>query len=242
MHEPQDVTLTEQGEEVHPAFGSISAGRVMSGEGAALFDSDVRHRQFVRVSIGTMTRKRDLKRDWLFERKNTVEVDMSEAQWAAFVSSMNTSAVPCTLRRTENDRDVPGLHYAPRMQESLNEARGAAAEAFGKIQEAMAEYDALDVKAGAKERRAALALLRSRIAGAEANVEFASKSLEEHAENVVAKSRADIEAMVVGKARQLGLTDGQAAEMTALESGVDAPRALPVDGTDGLGTTAARLP
>jgi hypothetical protein len=41
-----------------------------------------------------------------------------------------------------------------------------------------------------------------------ANMTFAAKSLSEHAENVVQRARADVEAMVLAKAAQLGLEPG----------------------------------
>lgn len=210
MHEPTPPTLDKHGDETHPAFGSITAHRVTSTPGAVLFDSDVRHEQFVRVSIGGMTRKRDLRSDWLHATNPVVEVDMSEAQWASFVSSMNTSAVPCTIRRASGDWNVPGLEFEPRLALSMAEAKGAAAEAFRGIQQAQAAVDALDKKAPAAVKRAAEADLRRAIAHASSGVDFASKMLVEHAENVVQKARADVEAMVLAKARDLGLTAEQA--------------------------------
>lgn len=46
---------------------------------------------------------------------------------------------------------------------------------------------------------------------------YAAKSLSEHAENVVQRARADIEAMVVSKAEQLGIDPGEVAETPLLE-------------------------
>jgi hypothetical protein len=87
---------------------------------------------------------------------------------------------------------------------------------MAEVREAMAAYDALDPKAPAKAKQAALRNLRSRIDNAEPNVTFAAKSLTEHAENVVEKARADVEAMVTQKAAQLGLTTGQTAGVLEL--------------------------
>jgi hypothetical protein len=161
----------EYGDMTHPSWAMIGASRVShSAGGSALFDSDIRHQHTVTVSISTASRRRDLNRDWLHAEREFVEVEMSEAQWASFVSSMNAgSGVPCTIRR----------HAA-------------------QVREAFAVY---------REHKTAanLRTLEAVIANMPANITFAAKSLSEHAENVVQRARADIEAMVVTKAQQLGL-------------------------------------
>lgn len=212
MHEPTPPTANEYGDEVHPAFGYITAHRISSTPGSVLFDSEIRHTQFVRVTLGRMSRKRDLRHDWLHPSGGLplVEVDMSEAQWASFVSSVNTSAVPCTLRVTENQHDIPGLEFAPRLALSAKEAKDAAREAFEEIKEAFDALEALDSRAGVKARKEAMRTLRARIQNAVPNVDFATSSLSKHTENVVQKARADIEAMVVTHAVQMGFDPNQA--------------------------------
>ena len=193
-------TLNERGDESHPAWGMVSASRVShSPPGAALFDSDMLHSHYVTVRISTAERHRDLNRDWLHGKQEFVEIAMSEAQWASFVSSMNVGqGVPCTITRREKEYDVPGFPHEPRLAESMREVRDSAEEAIQKIQEAFAAYQE-------KKNAANLRDLEYAIKNMPANMEFAAKSLGEHAENVVQRSRADIEAMVIQKAKQLGL-------------------------------------
>lgn len=209
----QEISVNEMGDEGHPAFGVIGASRGSSsgGEhnGTVLFDSDVIHRHTVRVRIGMATRKRDLGHDWIHDGPTYIEVEMSEAQWASFVSSMNAGVgVPCTVRYV-NGEEVPEMPFDPRLAVSLQETRGAAERAFSSIAEAMDAYEALDSKTPASERRKALQRLRSAIDNAAPNVAYASKTLAGHAENVVAKARADVEAFVVAKSRQLGIDPGE---------------------------------
>lgn len=202
-HPPTPSTVNDRGDETHPAFGFIQASRVTSYPGQVLFDSDIKHTNTVMVRIGKMSRKRDHTHDWLHPNQELIEVELSEAQWASFVSSMNTQGVPCTIRRTEDDLNVPGIEYSPRLKLSHREAQVAARTAFADIEQAMAEYEALDSKAPVKERRAALATLRAKINNAAPNVEFASKMLIEHTENVVQRARADIEAMASQHAQHI---------------------------------------
>ncbi|HEX7088665.1 MAG TPA: hypothetical protein VF192_00920 [Longimicrobiales bacterium] len=200
----EQPTFDEHGYETHPAWGLIGAYRVQNGlPGAVLFDSDIRHGNTVRIRLSQAVRQRDLHRDWhgTTGRAGIVEVEMSEAQWASFVSSMNVGdGVPCTLRRREGE-EMPGVPYEPRLQESMAEVRSVAEEATEEVAKAFAAYRE-------KKTAANLRTLQYAIENMPSNVTFAAKSLNEHAENVVQKARADIEAMVVAKAHQLGLEPG----------------------------------
>lgn len=205
MRTKQDPTTNEIGDEIHPAYALIGATRVTFTSGVALFDSDIIHQKSIRIRIRGASRKRALHCDWIHGEKEYIEVELSEAQWASFVSSMNGGdGVPCTLRY-RNGEMIPEFPHDPRLGRAIQETKDAASLAFKNIKDAMAEYESLDPKAGIKERRSALSKLHHTIANADRNVEFAGKSLVEFTENVVQKARADVEAFVVTKARQLGL-------------------------------------
>lgn len=195
-------TIDESGEERHPAWVLVGASRVSSSPpGAVLFDSDIRHQHYVTVRVKRATRKRNLNHDWKHGRDTIIEFAMSEAQWASFVSSMNTGdGVPATLEwdGTLDDPHVPGMPHAPRLQVSMDEVHNAAAAAEAKVQDAFAAYQE-------KKTAANLRSLEIAIGHMTPNMDFAAKSLSEHAENVVQRARADVEAFVVQKAQQLGL-------------------------------------
>lgn len=195
-------TTDERGEESHPSWVLVGASRVSAGPpGQVLFDSDIRHQHYVSVRVRRASRKRDLHHDWKHGRETIVEFSMSEAQWASFVSSMNSGdGVPATLKfdATQDNPLVPGMPYAPRLQNSMDEVRGAAARAQADVLTAFEAY---------KEHKTVgnLRSLEAAIANMPANLSFTAKSLSEHAENVVQRAQADIEAMVVNKAQQLGI-------------------------------------
>ena len=201
QREVVDPVRNERGDEEHPAWGLIGASRVTSTPGAVLFDSDVKHQHYVTVRLSTVSRRRDLHRDWLYPEREIVEVAMSEAQWASFVSSMNAGqGVPCTWLHRDREQ-MPEMPFEPRLAESMDEVRGAADEAAAQVAEAFAAYKA-------QKNVGNLRHLEAMIANMPANITFAAKSLNEHAENVVQRARADIEAMVVAKAESLGIEPG----------------------------------
>lgn len=205
--EIEQPTVNERGDETHPAWGMIGASRGQAGPpGAVLFDSDIRHQHLITVTLGVASRKRDLNHDRLHREREIFEIEMSEAQWAAFVSSMNSgNGVPCTIRRREG-KVVPGVPFSPRMDESMAEVKGAADKALKQIVEAFEAYTE-------KKNAANLRTLKYAIENAPSNLTFAAKSLSEHAENVVQKARFDIEAMVLAQAQQLGLGEEEAREL-----------------------------
>jgi hypothetical protein len=198
--------------DTHPAFGVIQANRVSSSPpGQVLFDSDIRHQHFVKLTISEADRERDLNHDWVYEGKTLIEVWMSEAQWAQMVSSMNSSPTSVTLRRRETEHDLPGLPFDSRLELSHTETRNAAHRMMEGVKEAMAAY---------KENKSAqnLRLLEAAIRNSEANVEFAAESLTEHSETVVAKARTDIEAFVSAAAGRHPELEGTKIELPEISS------------------------
>lgn len=207
-------TTTGRGDESHPAWGLIGASRVQSGRGEALFDSDILHRHYVVVRLKRATRRRDLGHDWKHGGEQIAEVAMSEAQWASFVSTMNVGdGVPCTIESVGAER-VPGVEHEPRLAESMDEVAAAGERAMEAVRDAFAAY---------RKKKTAdnLRSLEYAIANAPANMTYAAKTLGEHAENVVQRARADIEAMVVSKAEQLGIDPGEVANTPLLGGGAN---------------------
>jgi len=208
-HKPAPPVTDARGNEHHPAFGMLSVNRVTSSHGISLFQSDLAHRSTIRITLETASRTRDLNHDWVHGEKHLVEVEMSLAQWASVVSSIDTSGVPVTIRALPGDHNIDGIPFAPRMAESLAEVRAATARSFSRIQEALKKYEETP-NSPVAAKRAALRQLHYAVEGTEGTLTFAAESMEAHAENVVQKARADVEAMVLAEANRLGLTGSQA--------------------------------
>lgn len=218
MRDVIEPTTDERGDEQHPAWVLVGASRVSASHpGAVLFDSDIRHQHYVVVRVKRATRARNLMHDWKHGRETIVEFAMSEPQWASFVSSMNSGdGVPATLQydATKDEPRVPGMPHAPRLQVSMDEVHGAAAEAQAKVEEAFAAYKAHKTVGNLRDLEIAIGHMTP-------NMDFAAKSLSEHAESVVERSRADIEAFVIRKAQQLGLDPADLGGVPELTAGKD---------------------
>lgn len=209
----EDYTTDADGDESHPAFGAVSLHRISSNPGAVLFQSDVRHPEYMRIAVHEATRKRDLSHDWVHPERMVCEISLSMAQFASFVASTGQgSGVPCTIEwtgtGTQEAGGRPGLIPAPRLSLTHDEVRAAADKAFERIKEAEAELqEAMTAKppVPAAERKRLLANLHYAIENATPNVAYAARKLDEHAEAVVEQSRADIETMVTRMAERAGI-------------------------------------
>lgn len=199
MRETTPVATDKHGAEVHPSFGMIGASRVScSPPGKSLFDSEIRHQHYVRLTIQRAHRRRELNHDWIHGDQELIEVAMSEAQWASFVSSMNTSGVSCTIQRYADEIFVPEAPYEPRMAQSVDYAATAADRMYDEVRERLEAVKEKPTKANIRALEHALDAVKP-------NVTYAAKTLSEHVEDVVTRARADIETMVARHAEQLGI-------------------------------------
>lgn len=191
--------------EDHPAFGVAVVTR-SSGTGRALFQSDLLHNETIHLSIRRAQRSRNLIRDWVFPRREIVEVEMSLAQWGSLVSSIGIgSGVPVTIRSVDQAL-VPNLPYEPRIAEAVAETKNTVQRL---MKDARESFDALksafESKKGIKEVREAMRHHESSLRNTESNAGFAIKQVTEATEFVVAQAKTDIESHILNAQMQTGL-------------------------------------
>jgi hypothetical protein len=96
IEEPTVVTGDKNSVTTHPAFGQINACRVNGSTN--LYGSDFTHDGFITITVNASELNRDLSQDRHHSCEQLIQLSLSEAQWATFVSSLNNgSGVPCTL-------------------------------------------------------------------------------------------------------------------------------------------------
>ena len=97
----------DDGYERHPAFGIARISRIHATPGQVLFQSDLRHSEYIEVTLSEAARKRDLKHDWVHAEHVLAKFAMSMSQFASLVASGGTEGVPVTIDYDHGDR--PGL-------------------------------------------------------------------------------------------------------------------------------------
>jgi len=208
----QEPVVTRRGDrhddsvETHPAYGQIGASRVSAGgKGVALYGSDFRHHHFVVVTIHESELHRSLGRDWPHAHRELIRVALSEAQWARFVSAMNTGDMAqCTVERVAGEGARPDI-VAPKERHAQFKR-----ELLEDMDDALRRIDALrarveDGKLPAKERQHVLDelhMIKMRIAD---GVPHTAKSFDEHVEKTTEKARIEINAHLTATVQRAGL-------------------------------------
>lgn len=190
----------------HPSYGMIHASRIQGTR--SLFGSNINQHGFVRVTIeqGEMRRDDQLAHDWYSGHGRLIEIDMSEAQWVAFISRMNMGGgTPCTIE-SHNGQWMPLLPDAD-----------DAAERLGGIVDDKIKSNVRTVN---KMKSEVLGLLEGLPAGKKAKIasaiehmaqhlvanhEYAGKVLLDRKEELVTEAKIEINAAIQGALQLLGL-------------------------------------
>ncbi len=186
----------------HPAYAMIGAARVTGH--ACLFGSDFIHHHFVRVRLLKATQRRHLSQEWYHGDDRYIEVDLSEAQWATFVSSMNVGdGVPCTARYVGGE-EVPLLPNPKAIKEQFeSDAMEDIEKALAGIEELRTSIVALTVSQKKKEELLDHANTIER--NMRDGIPFVMESAAKHMENVVEKAKIEVNAYATSHLMKLGL-------------------------------------
>ena len=175
-------------------YGMISVHRTNS-TGTHLVGSDIEHQQFITLKISTANYERTLKNDWFFPDKNLIEVSMSLSQWAEFISSPNTSGVPCTLERIQGkclfeDEEVP---FVDKIKLHDDEYKRHWANNVKELKTLIANLsDSFENKESRKTQRELIHQLEILIKNFIPNEKFAINEFEEHIEKRVNQAKTEI--------------------------------------------------
>jgi hypothetical protein len=200
----------------HPAFGQISASRVSGG--TYLYDSDFHHDRYITITIRRSEMDRHLARDWHHAREELIEVKLSEAQWATFVSSMNVGmGTPCTIAHI-NRESVAGIQGVPQRHEQFSaEMKARTVDARKSLDELQAGLAAMGLS---QKKLTELGRLveraRAQIGG---SAEFIAQSFDEHMERTTEEAKIEVNAYATGMVQRAGLE--------ALGVPIHFPEALP---------------
>jgi hypothetical protein len=196
-----DSPITEETVK-HPAFGQIGASRC-SGH-VNLYGSDFTHQNFIAIRIAHSELDRGLSKDWVHAKNEITEVWLSEAQWATFVSSLNSgSGVQCTIRHI-NYEPMPLLPPpTPRTDQFKKEAAETTQEATKALSELRDLINSSSLSKKAKEEFNWKVELAARSIGS--SVDFVLKSFGEHVENTVEKAKIEVEAYINDRVQKAGL-------------------------------------
>lgn len=194
----------------HPAYGTITLTTTLGGGDKTLFGSDLGHNQRVCIRVNTATLKRDLNHDWIHTDKQLIELEMSHAQFAQFITSNgNGSGTPCTLKFIRGEGDVPAIKNIETKHETFRrEVRDAAASRLQHIKQGLDSLRIMLEAGGSiskKELREIHANLERHAAQLPGTMEYVVKSAEEALEKATSDAKIEVESFVHMTAQRLGL-------------------------------------
>lgn len=186
----------------HPSFGQISVSKVQGRN--VMFGSDFVHHNFVSLRVHTAEHNRNLSHDWVFPRECVLELDMSEAQWATFVSSFNTQGVPCTLRYARGDDDTrPSLPDPDLRREFSDEVLRTMNDSIDRLH-ALQDKVRNSTMGKGLQKEISTAIMMA-IQEIESNVPFIKESFDKHVETSVEKAKVEVNAYMTNQIMRAGL-------------------------------------
>jgi len=207
----------------HPAFGQIGANRVSGKQ--ALYGSDFLHHHFMTVTIRASQMRRGNSRDWYSACDDYIQVSLSEAQWAEFVSTPNSgTGAACTIEWVRGAGVIPGIKLvANRRDQFAAEVKRDVQASLGRLDELLAELD--DAKIGARLKEKLVMAAKLARQDIEANLPFVARSFDEHMETTVARAKTEIHAYAQHAIHSAGLkalgVDGTQAPLLELVEGTE---------------------
>lgn len=121
--------MTDHSRTVHDSMGLLHFSRWSSSHSQSFFGSDLKHDRGIRLTIMGAGLERSLNADRYFEQDLILSADLTEAQFAEMITTLNTgTGVPITLKSfRDGDIVIPApLPDVPKGELVLSEARNKA--------------------------------------------------------------------------------------------------------------------
>lgn len=200
--------------ETHPAFGLVRVSRI-SSTGTNLFDSEIDHRELIEITFHSAAVERDgysnrIRRGE--DRKPLFVARLSQAQWAAMVSSFGFGeGVPCTLSKVRDGSlvNLPEIEKLETMHERFSKDIAARVKKdITNIEGYVCQLGAMIAsgKIGKRELREIHNSLLNSVINLPGNMAFGTELTQEAVDHIVSSGKAEVEAYIAGAAMRLGLS------------------------------------
>lgn len=213
--------------EKHPSYGLIHFARRSIGSGIPLFGSSIEHRDTIALTVKHGSIVRGLNNDWFSEEGDIIEVEMSFAQFAEAITSLNNGVgVPCTIRRLKGEGFVPAPKFVNKRTQFVQEF----AEDVEKYNAENKQFyedikELLDTKKtiSKTDREEILRKVERMATGFTSTSEYVAKQFNHQIDETIREAKAEIEAFAQNKllsiAQQAVVEHGD--ELVQLQNPVD---------------------
>jgi len=195
-------------EREHPSYGIIRISRT-SGGMPRLFGSPLAHHYgTIRLTIGSAKWIHSLHHDRYHGSLSGehIEIEMSAAQFADMITSLNVGAgTPCTIRNLAGVHIPPPPDHATEAEHIRDNFEGSLGKYTAKAHEYRKKIEELTNKLPAKAKdqiRVALDVIEHQLGS---NVPFVVKQFQEATTKIATAAKAEVEAFVSNAIRAAGL-------------------------------------
>lgn len=186
--------------ERHPAYGQISASRV-SGH-AVLYGSDFEHQHFITITIRGSELHRGLGSDREMANEELISVALSEAQWATFVSTLNSGmGTCCTLQHIDRE-SIPGILRGESQKDKIMR------DANEELSEIVDDLKKLSEEIEGRGRKVVMRDLARSIAArfqSHSGLAFLARQFGEQVEETVEKAKVEVNAYIESRISRAGI-------------------------------------
>ena len=192
--------------ETHESYGMISISHVQ-GCSSPLFGSSIKHDRTIQLRINKGAVKRDLHQERYSADENIIEVELSAAQFATFITTPNVgSGVPCTIRRVEGKQmeypDYKGHNevFQEELREDVRETMLQANELAKEARGILSKKGALKVA----DRDELLNSINSLTQHINSNMPFLHRQFAKSMEKTVTAAKSEIEQFYTSTIMKMG--------------------------------------
>lgn len=184
----------------HESYGMVGFHRVTGGIGRLFGSSIDKHHTAVRLRINRGVREHHLGRDWYYAKEEIIEVEISAAQFAELLTTMNVgSGIPCTIRHL----NCKSVENPPDEQMEVEEIRDAFENDTKTLVKDMKAYVARITEVlgaskppGKKEREELLSQLRLFVQRVESDMPFMVDQFAKASEKISSSIKAEVDAFL----------------------------------------------
>ena len=209
MKKTQQNEQNEQNEqEEHESYGMIGISSI-SGTSRHLFGSSIQHGHTIEIKLSECTKEREYQREHYYASKVLARIEMSAAQFANFMTSMNINdGVPCTIRHIVGDKEIrenpPDINFKKQANKELNQSMRKLGNDLKELKDVS---EKILSKKGALKKAEKAELLRSIESvrcELDSNIPFIHECFNEAVEKTVMEAKSEIDASLQQFQLQMG--------------------------------------
>lgn len=190
----------------HPSYGMLSIGRSMSTHAKRLFGSSLKsHHGTIHITVSPGYMQHDLNHDWYHSRSQTLfEIELSAAQFAEAITSINSGQTPCTIRFNNGFiEDPPDIETE--VERVKNRFGNDLKDMIQVMKERRAEIEKLTDKLGPKQKEKLRIELDVMIQQLTSNAPYVLEQFDKATEKVVTSAKTEIESFAMHVLHATGL-------------------------------------